>query len=478
MGNHAQRIYIPTLIKMSKNMPMSVIGIDKIESKPNIEKTLEKKKLNLKTYFIKNLSNNLSKKTQKYLTKLAKSHDINGVIIATPPDCHKTYATWALENNFHILMDKPVTTRKHCSTSQTQAKKLVKDYKELVAKYESCYQQKKTVFMLNTQRRYEVGYLYVFKLIKEATDKFNIPVTSIQSMHADGVWIFPDEIVEQHCHNYYNGNGKCSHSGFHLFDIVWQFYRAGYVKNKFADSAEVFSSFIEPKGTLTQLNQSDYYKLFGKEYNNRKRKSDKQLRQTFDGYGENDTFSIVRLLNKGDNVCNISINLMHNSVSERNWVLPSPDLYKGNGRIKHQSYYIQQGPFQSIQIHNYQSKSKQEKNNASDYGVGGNNHFDIYVFRNPKMFGGDTKNFAKYSLNDLDINNELDDTRLYHETAKETIVKEFIDAILSKVRRKRLKIDIATYQIPVQIMSSIYQSNARYKNKLNPLVKFKINEKK
>jgi len=44
------------------------------------------------------------------------------------------------------------------------------------------------------------------------------------------------------------------------------------------------------------------------------------------------------------------------------------------------------------------------------------------------MFGGDTKNFAKYSLNDLDINNELDDTRLYHETAKETIVKEFIDA--------------------------------------------------
>ncbi len=261
------------------------------------------------------------------------------------------------------------------------------------------------------------------------------------------------------------------------FDIVWQFYNAGYVKNKFTDSAEVFSSFIEPRGLLKQFSQADYRKLFGKKYDERSRRSDKQLEEIYKNYGENDAFSTIRLLKENDNICNISINLMHNSISERSWIKPPYDLYKKNGRIKHQYYYIQQGPFQSIQIHNYQSKSMQDKNDADDYEVGGNNHFDIYVFKNPKLYGKGTKNFTRYSLKDLDFANEFDDSRLYHETTKERIVNEFIDAILGKVCRKQLKTDISTYSVPVQIMSSIYQSNARYKKGLNPLIKFKINEK-
>ena len=477
MGNHAQRIYLPTLIRMSENSSLGLYGVDTLTAASKIKKSLRDKGLEFKTFFLDNLSTKLSQKNALILKNIVSDNNINAVIISTPPDSHKTYAKWALKNGLHILMDKPITARKDSSTKISQAKKLVTDYEELVTDYKKACRKNEIVFMVNTQRRYEAGYQYAFKLIKEATDRFNIPITSIQSMHADGVWIFPDEIVSQQCHHYYDGYGKCSHSGFHLFDIIWQLYKAGYVKEKFADTAEVYSSFIEPRGTLKQLSQSDYVKLFGSKYNQKKRRSNKQLVDIFQGYGENDAFSIIRLLNKNDNVCNLSINLMHNSTSERNWLEPKKDLYKGNGRIKHQYYYIQQGPFQSIQIHNYQSKSKQDQNKTSDYEVGGNNHFDVYVFRNPKMFGNKTKNFTKLSLKDLDRPEMFDDSRLYHETTKELIIKEFINTISGRTDKRQIKSKITTYQIPVQIMSAVYQSNCRYKQKINPLVKFKINEK-
>lgn len=477
MGNHAQRIYIPTLLSLSEDSNVSFVGLDTASAKERIEKLMMQKKYSFARYYLADLGTPLSQDVKNELAKIVEKNKIGAVIISTPPDSHKAYASWALENQLHILMDKPISAQKNSGNDVRQASKLLSDFDELSDQYQKVSKKSDIIFMVNTQRRYEIGYEFVKKLIRDATVKFNIPVTSIQAMHSDGVWIFPEEIVSQRCHHYYDGYGKCSHSGFHLFDIVWQLYLSGQVPEKSASAAEVFSSFIEPTGILTQLNQQDYQAIFGSDYTNLQTMSDTELRTTFEGFGENDAFTIIRLLKENIAVCNISINLLHNSISDRSWIEPSSDLYKGNGRIKHQSYIINQGPFQSIHIHNYQSKSKQDTNTLDDYGVGGNNHFDIYVFRNPRMFGGNTKNFEKYSLKDLDTSSSFDDSRLYHETTKEMVVREFITAVRGEIKPSQIRSNILTYREPVQIMSAIYQSAARYKRGVNPLIRFELNEK-
>jgi hypothetical protein len=478
LGNHARRIYIPALHKLKNRFGISIFGIDLYPNKEFVGSYLAEKGIEIETVFLKpfKVKEKLPKNVSNFLDNIVKENNISAIIISTDPIAHKMYARWALTKGLHILMDKPISTRSGVVSSLTQANKIEKDYLELRNQYLKLQKTKDTFFLINTQRRYEIGFKKVFSLIREVSNKFNVPVTSIQAMHSDGVWIFPDEIVEQKCHPYNEGYGKCSHSGFHLFDIIWQFYKAGQVKGKKIDTAEVFTSFVTPDGTQRQINQSDYEKYFGDDYHKRFRRPDKDFDLIYQGYGENDAFSIIKLLNQGHNVCNISINLLHNSFSRRSWVEPAKDLYKGNGRIKHQFYHIQQGPFQCIQIHNYQSNDKQDNNDLKDYELGGNNHFDIYVFRNEKMFGGNQKALKVIKLSELVAKDNIDSSRLYHETAKDQVILEFISSINGEIKKENSTSSITSYHVPVQIMSSIYKSHINYKNNQNPLIKFKIND--
>lgn len=477
IGNHSRRIYIPIINKLSKNLSVNLCcGIDIEDSKTINDKYLSEKKIVFPITYLKkfNAEQRLPLHISEILDKLLERYDINGVVIATDPLAHKCYAEWALEKGLNILMDKPITTRPNAVSDMKQAKGIYQDYVDLLNNYVKQQKKSETIFSINVQRRYESGFHKVFSLISEVSEKFNIPVTSIQAMHSDGVWIFPDEIVDQSCHGYFRGNGKCSHSGYHIFDIVWKFYKSGMIKSKSPDSAEVFSSFLYPSGLLTQINQSDYIQYFGKRYHDQQRRGENELFDLYKNFGENDAFSVVRLMKNSQNICNISINLLHNSFSRRSWYAPNyDDLYKGNGRVKHQYYYIQQGPFQAIQIHNYQSKDVHDKSYVEDYELGGNNHFDIYVFRNAKMFPPGEIPLKVYKVTDLD--QKLDTDRIYQEVKKEEVIREFIRYILGEVKLSDTLSNITSHDMGVKIMSSVYQSAVRQRKNNNPIIKFKIN---
>jgi hypothetical protein len=477
IGNHARRIYVPSLHKLSKIYPVNFCaGVEVIHRKADVEEYLSAKNIALPMHYVPMFDGQkkMPATVERQLNEIVRMNHIDGVVISTDPLAHKVYAKWALTQGLNILMDKPISTRDHVVSDVKQANGIVSDFRELYDLYEKNQLKKETIFSVNVQRRYELGYQKVFELINEATKKFNVPVTSIQSMHSDGVWIFPDEIVEQTCHPYNRGYGKCSHSGYHLFDIVWQFYLAGKVENKFPDHGETFTSLLQPDGYLSQINQDDYKQYFGEEYAQRFRRNEKELYPLFQKYGEIDSFSLIRLLKEKRNMCNISINLLHNGFSRRAWATPNKDLYKGNGRIKHQSYHIQQGPFQNIQIHNYQMNDKQDHNTSDEFKLGGNNHFDIYVFRNAAMFGEGTKPLTVYSLKDLDVDNKIDDTRLYHELTKEGVIIEFIQYMLGNVSKKDVKSNLPTHEVPVKIMSSIYKSHIYQNIGKNPISTFSI----
>lgn len=71
------------------------------------------------------------------LDKIAARFNINGIIIATEPLSHKSYTLWALDHGYHIMMDKPITTRVDTGTNVSEAKGIADDYYEILAAYQN-----------------------------------------------------------------------------------------------------------------------------------------------------------------------------------------------------------------------------------------------------------------------------------------------------------------------------------------------------
>lgn len=474
VGPHSKRVYVPILRKLSSKYNIDIkLGIDLKEKQADIEAYLKDLGIKLNMLYIDpfNPLKNVPRVLQSRLDRFVDENKVSGVIIATEPLSHVAYAKWALKKGLNILMDKPISTEENVTSDFGQAKKIYSDFKNLINNYRALQKRESTIFSVNVQRRYHPGHQKVVQLIKEVAERFNAPVTSIQSMHADGQWRMPSEIVTQIYHPYCQGYGKCSHSGYHFFDIVYNFYQAGVRKGKKADSAEVFTSFITPKGFIRQFSEKDYVKYFGRKYLSVKRWNDNRLDKLYGKFGEIDAFSVIRLLKNGEAICNISINLLHNSFARRTWMRPGKDLYKGNGRVKQEMHIINQGPFQTIQIHSYESNDKHNINTEKDFLLGGNNHFDIYVFRNSGMFSARQQPLTIYHLKDLighkDILREI-------ERAKEHVVVEFLEFLEGRIKKSDLKSNIDSHEVPVEIMSSIYRSHIRYTKKQNPLVNFNL----
>ena len=106
-------------------------------------------------------------------------------------------------------------------------------------------------------------------------------------------------------------------------------------------------------------------------------------------FGEIEAFSNLQFKKGNKVMTNVSINLTHNGFARRDWVTAEGrDLYKGNGRVRHEYHIIEQGPFQCIHFHSYQSKEVDPTLKNNLYEVGGEYHLDIFVFRNSSIIGG------------------------------------------------------------------------------------------
>lgn len=472
IGPHARRVYVPAMRKWGPtfNAEISLV-VDLDEQESSVRQYFQKQGYFPDFLFVKRFVGGIPNNISNYLDEYVEKNDIQAVIISTEPTVHYPYAIWALKKGLHILMDKPITARENAVSSLHAAKQIEDDYKALYAHYKDLQKNKSTAFIINTQRRFHPGFNLVTDLLHEVAVKTDCPITSIQSTHCDGQWRLPNEIVTQDYHPYNRGFGKASHSGYHLFDAVYQFYKTSGITGKVANSMEVFSSFVQPKGFLHQLHQKNYESFFGKRYKKVRTLSDRKLSQIFNGYGEIDLSSIVTLKKDDDAICNITLNLLHNGFAKRSWMLPGEDLYKGNGRVKHEYHNIEQGPFQNIQIHSYQSKDKHDVNTEADFEVGGNNHFDIYIFRNYEMTG-DKKALRIIRMND--INSSIANDSLVVERVKHSVVKEFLSFLQGSIPKQKLTSNIDDHLIPVQMMSGVYRSHNQYKKGKNPLVKYSL----
>lgn len=463
LGFHSRRIYYPILEKKNKGM----IIIDTKDQEKTINEFLNKRKIKpIEKIFIDKFSeklDNLPKKVEKELNLLKDKYSIKGVIISTDPLYHHQYANWALDNNLSILMDKPITAVKNVSIIPENSDKLNQNYKLLSDKYQKVNKKgKRILFSIVSQRRYHKGFQKVKNLLKEVYKKTNCPVTSIQISHSDGQWRLPTEIVDIDYHSYNMGFGKCSHSGYHFMDMINYFTNFNENEKRILN-VDINSQFLRPIDFLHQINLSDYKKIFGQKFEKVNKYSRKELLNLMKYYGEIDAFINLSLKNNNKTICLGSINLIHNSFSQRGNLLPNKNLYKGNGRVRHETYTIQQGPFQCIQIISFQSKEVKKERKVK-YNIGGEYHFDIYVFRNNALYK-EWKNFEKFTMKGLQKSQMKGSSRGHQEDARLKATEEFLKFLNGK--KKGLFIsDFLDHKNNVKLMAGIYKSAALdFKNK-------------
>lgn len=463
LGPHAKRIYYPICRRDGEahNIQLAYV-VDLEEKRRDITKYLiEQKDTSTQTYFIEPQNrtyNKLSSAVKIKLDQIVEQFNIKGVIISTEPQVHVMYALWALQRGLSILMDKPISIHKNISTDPKVPQKLIDDYETLKIVYlDSKKKNKKIFFGLMAQRRWHPAFLKIKSLISEVFKDTNCPITSIQAFHADGQWRLPSEIVDIDYHGFNQGFGKCSHSGYHFFDIVTWLLEGAESQEKSIDNVDIVTNFLRPNDFLHQINLKDYQNIFSN-FKLESKYTEKKLSSLFKNYAEIDAFSSLAFKHRNKIQTLANINLAHNSYSQRGWPsVDGKDLYKGNGRLRHESHFIEQGPFQAISLISYQSKEIDPAKMQDLYDVGGENHLDIHIFRNSNLFPR-WKTYEKISVEDLSKNIMIGKSRGHQEDARRNAVMDFFKFLNGK--KIVLVSDFLDHERSIKLMAGVYQSAA------------------
>lgn len=468
IGHHCRRIYYPILENLGD---YNILAVDVLSEKNKIEKYISKRKFKpIGAVYLEKFpdeTESLPAEIKKVLDEQVKKYSVKGVIISTDPLYHYLYAKWALERNLSILMDKPITITKNISIDPNLSNKINEHYIQLRDLYKKINNKKrKLLFSVVSQRRFHKGFEKVKELLKEVYKETNCPPTSIQISHSDGQWRLPHEIIDIDYHSYNHGFGKVSHSGYHFIDMI-SFLTDFVEADKKADRVEIISKFFRPLDFLSQITLEDYGKLFGDKFVKINKYDLNQLNKKMKEFGEIDAFIILAFKKKEKVTLLGSVNLIHNSFSLRGNLVPNNDLYKGNGRVRHESYTIQQGPFQCIQVISFQSKEAVKEKKPS-YNLGGEYHFDIYVFRNNNLIKK-WKRFEKISIKDIQLNMMKGKSRGHQEDARMAATMEFLEFLNGKIKKEYVS-DFLEHENNVKLISGIYKSAALDFNNLNPKV--------
>ena len=119
------------------------------------------------------------------------------------------------------------------------------------------------------------------------------------------------------------------------------------------------------------------------------------------------------------------------------------------------------------QVHSYQSKDKHAVCSTDDEQPGGNNHFEIYSFRNNRIIGG--KGFEKIQLRDIPSARDFSSDSLFITQIKERSIVEWLDAIKSPREDKDMFSAFTSHNMSVALMSGIYRAYCKKQAGLMPV---------
>ncbi|KAK8098764.1 Cytochrome P450 monooxygenase [Apiospora kogelbergensis] len=438
-----------------------VAALDVQENEQSITEYMQETNPDVELAFVPFFTTDMPTYVAQKLTLMAARLEVSFVIVATEPLAHTPYGLWALSAGLNVIMDKPISTRRDACINLQEAYGIVDDFNVLWGAYRELQRVKKTCFLVNSHRRYHPGFQFALQKIVEIQQKTGCPVTNINTTHCDGQWRMPTEIVDQRYHTYNMGYGKVSHSGYHFIDTAWQYIKAGLSEGKRPDRVEVVSSFVRPNGFLMQLTTPDYERLFGREaYGRACRYTDAELRQLYAAFGEVDASVQLTFVREGEAVALAQLNLQHNGFSRRHWLLPPADLYKGNGRVKHELHEVKSGPFQTLAVASKQANDKHDRARLQERKEGAAGQRQ--PLRDPGVsqlrHAGRRRGAA------------ADTPGLLSENVKRGILEDAIGFAQGERDIGDLQSNLADHSIPASVMSATYISHIRRKAGLSPVV--------
>lgn len=465
LGPHARRIYYPYLEEMLKNDPEAKfeVLIDLAINKNRIKKFLSERKIKPNHIVYLDTKNQINPMTiNPTATEALRTYKINKAIISTEPKAHKIYLEECIRLNIDAVTDKPITAPIGVVNSLEAADEIYNNAFELAKKIDGA----KSRILVQCQRRNHTGYGRVFDIITSLVKEYNIPITFISIHHSDGMWNMPDEFIYRENHPYKYGYGKLMHSGYHFIDLLIKLFQvSSLAEGKTPDSVEIFSQYSRVTDQHCVINNDDYAKFFNKDV--AKKFSNDMKEEILADFGEVDSYSQIQLSKNKKILTTVQMSLIQSGFSQRAWSELPEDAYKSNGRIRHEYINIHIGPLASIQIHSYQSKQINEQSLAM-YDVGGNSHFDIYIFRNSNLIGG--KAFEKIQYGAEDLEKHKSNSYLGHnEYARHATLNELM---YDKPSNSELKSHLATNKL----LSEIYKNHARQTSGKIPYSKFNAKE--
>lgn len=329
------------------------------------------------------LSSATSAKLQQQIVNLGITH----VVLATEPKAHFAYAEWFLNQSIHVLAEKPLTSPLFASVDLTAADQIEIDFENLLELSE----KKGARLEIQTHRRYHPVYLFVLEQMNELLRKFSVPLTYCDIYHCDGMWNMPNEFIERENHPYKYGYGKLLHSGYHFIDLLAILLAPSFqLEDKKPDRGQLYATSYRPLDFFTALGNEEYFKLFN--ISDYKDIFDSAAGQITDRFGELDFFGLFQFFKKDRCITTCSLSLLQTGFSNRSWTHLPLDTYKSNGRVRHERISLQFGPLMNLQVHSYLSNESLGKEDF--FQPGSKRHFDVYIFRNSKLIGGES--FQKF----------------------------------------------------------------------------------
>jgi hypothetical protein len=382
LGPHARRIYYPLIEKYAAQYDLHIpLIIDLIDQAAVLQEYLAGRTLHPdRLLLLDREARNRPTLDPAALEALARIPHIDVMIIATEAKAHKPYAIWALDRNIDILMDKPISAPLGAANDSTVAAQIMDDY-ELLANHLA---RSRSNFIVQCQRRSHAGYRFIHDYLRDFISTYCLPISYMDIYHADGAWNMPDELFQKENHPYKYGYGKLMHSGYHFIDLFcWLIAVNAIVPAR--EQMELFVRQFNAHDFLQQMTPQHYRKLFGEvgfeSY------FDESHQTAARAFGELDTYILAQIKADGAVRTTASINLQQNSFSRRAWSQPARDVYKGNGRVRHERVTLQVATLLCIQVHSYQAYEI-GKMDVETQGAGNQDHFDVYIYRNRGVIGG------------------------------------------------------------------------------------------
>ncbi|HZT42570.1 MAG TPA: Gfo/Idh/MocA family oxidoreductase [Chthonomonadaceae bacterium] len=365
-----------------------------------------------------------------------RQHQFDACIISTRPRYHKVYAKWALSEKLHVLVDKPLTFPDRAHVDISPAQQIVTDYEELINA-----KSKDVLFLVGTQKRYQVVYRDLGRIIRRVYNQTGCPVTNVVCCTGDGWWLLPEEYGQYS----YRRGGKLIHTGYHYLDIVpWLIRHAVPDTDDRITHAWVVASVLRPSDATITYGNTAARKLFDRSTNSA---------ANYDGLGDINSNLLVKLCDsKNRQRASILYSLLHEGFSRR----LRDDKDTGGGRNKIDYLAVTQGPVLWAELRRIAKMGREGDN------LGGPAHQELTVLCNEQLTPlGDQATLTVKSYPLYASSNESVSASCENDEAPTIDFLKQVDAKLkgTSVRPPSLS-PIEDHEIAVRLLSAAYESAA------------------